>query len=57
MESPLELNQQIWIPLSFVWETDHSLLLKVITVEEFDNVRGQLDHLINTNYYFIRLEI
>ena len=50
----LELDQQIWAPLDFVWETNNSLLLKVIAVDKFWDSHGQLN---NKDYYFIRLKI
>ena len=50
----LELDQQIWVPDDFVWETDNSLLLKVVSVDKFWSKNGQ----INLNdFYYLRLRL
>jgi len=50
----LELDQQIWVPDEFVWETDNSLILKVSEVEKFMNENGQPNE---NDYYYLRLQI
>ncbi|MCU0421438.1 MAG: hypothetical protein MUC81_01410 [Bacteroidia bacterium] len=50
----LELDQQIWVPDDFVWETDNSLILKVIEVDNYlteSGVRNEND------YYYLRLRL
>lgn len=37
----LELDQQIWAPDDFVWETDNSIILKVAAVDNYMNETGQ----------------
>lgn len=50
----LELDQQIWAPDDFVWETDNSLILKVATVDKFMNENGQPNE---NDFYYLRLRI
>lgn len=47
----LELDQQIWAPDDFVWETDNSLILKVSAVDKCMNDNGQPNE--NDFYYLI----
>lgn len=50
----LELDQQIWAPDDFVWETDNSIILKVASVDKYMNESG----LPNENdFYYLRLKI
>ena len=50
----LELDQLIWVPEEFVWETDNSLILKVISVEKFMESSGQPKQ---SEYYFLKLKL
>ena len=50
----LELDQLIWVPDDFVWETDNSLILKVASVEKYINESGQ-QH--NGDFYYLRLKL
>ncbi|NEU06840.1 hypothetical protein GZH53_00815 [Flavihumibacter sp. R14] len=50
----LELDQQIWAPDDFVWETDYSLLLKITAVENYMNESRQPNQ---KDFYYIRLRI
>ena len=50
----LELDQQIWAPDEFVWETDNSLILKVVAVDKFMNENGQPNE---NDFYYLRLRI
>ncbi|MCB9044130.1 MAG: hypothetical protein H6554_10250 [Chitinophagales bacterium] len=50
----LELDQQIWAPDDFVWETDNSLILKVVAVDKFMNENGQPNE---NDFYYLRLRI
>lgn len=50
----LELDQQIWAPDDFVWETDYSLLLKITSVENYMNEGRQPNQ---KDFYYIRLRI
>jgi hypothetical protein len=51
----LELDQQIWVPDDFVWETDHSLILKVAPVEKYLNENGQPPN--ENDFYYLRVQI
>ncbi|OYU82865.1 MAG: hypothetical protein CFE24_13925 [Flavobacterium sp. BFFFF2] len=37
----LELNQEIWVPDDFVWESDNSIIIKVSSVENYMKENGQ----------------
>jgi hypothetical protein len=50
----IEIDQEVWVPDSFIWETDNSLILKVITVDKYMNLEGKHDP---KDYYFLRLKI
>lgn len=50
----LELDQQIWVPDDFVWESDNSLLLRVVSVDKFWNKNGQVN---DKDYYYLRLKL
>ena len=50
----LELDQQIWAPVDFAWETDYSLLLKITPVENFMNEGRQPSQ---KDFYYTRLRI
>lgn len=49
----IEIDQQIWAPDDFVWETDHSILLKVALVEDYMNENGRPN---DSDFYFLRLK-
>jgi len=49
IEKYFELDQRIWIPKDFVWETDYSLILKVLDIDK--NVNEQ------SNIYYLRLKL
>lgn len=48
----LELDQQIWAPEDFVWETDYSLILKVAGVDKYMNENGKPNE---KDFYYLRL--
>jgi hypothetical protein len=48
----LELDQQIWVPDDFVWETNNSLILKVASVDKYLNENGQPNE---KDFYYLRL--
>jgi hypothetical protein len=50
----LELDQQIWAPADFCWETDNSLILKVTAIDKYMNENGQPNE---NNFYYLRLKI
>lgn len=50
----LELDQQIWAPDDFVWETENSLILKVAAVDKFMNENGMPNE---SDFYYLRLRI
>jgi hypothetical protein len=50
----LELDQQIWAPDDFYWETDNSLILKVAAVDKYMNENGQPNE---NDFYYLRLKI
>ncbi len=50
----LELDQQIWAPDDFVWESDNSIILKVAAVDKYMNESGQPNE---TDFYYLRLKI
>jgi hypothetical protein len=50
----IELDQQIWAPEDFVWETDNSIILKVAAVDKFINETGQPK---SSDFYYLRLKI
>jgi len=49
----LELDQRIWFPIDFVWETDNSLILKVVSFNKF----WELEKLANEDYYYLRINL
>jgi hypothetical protein len=49
----LELDQQIWVPDDLAWETDQSLILKVVTIEKYLNETGQPN---SSDFYYLRLK-
>lgn len=49
-----ELDQQIWAPDDFVWETDNSIILKVAAVDKYMNETGQPNP---SDFYYLRLKI
>lgn len=50
----LELDQQIWAPDDLVWETDNSLILKVVSVDKYWETNGQFN---SNDYYYLRLRL
>jgi len=50
----IELDQQIWVPEDFVWETDNSIILKVAAVDKYLNETG---HPKPTDFYYLRMRI
>jgi hypothetical protein len=50
----LELDQQIWCPIDFVWETDNSLLLKVVPIDKFWESNDEVNE---TDYYYLRINL
>ena len=50
----LELDQQIWVPEDFVWETDNTIILKVAAVEKYLNKNGQLNE---KDFYYLKLRL
>ena len=50
----LELDQQIWVPNDLVWETDNSLLIRVVSVDKFWNKTGQVN---DKDYYYLRIKL
>lgn len=50
----LELDQQIWAPDDFAWETDNSIILKVAAVDKYMNESGQPNE---NDFYYLRLKI
>jgi len=46
----LELKQLIWIPLSFAWETNNSLIIKAVDIDKYQGLsNGQSEN--NIPYY------
>ncbi|MES2560484.1 MAG: hypothetical protein V4590_12125 [Bacteroidota bacterium] len=50
----VEIDQQIWAPDDFVWETDHSVVLRVAGVDKYMNEDGQP---AETDFYYLRLKL
>lgn len=50
----IELDQQIWTPNDFVWETDNSLLIMVYSIDKFWALKGELSP---NDYYYLRLKL
>ena len=50
----LELDQQIWAPDDFVWETDNSIIIKVIAIENYYNETDQPNE---NDFYYLRIKI
>jgi len=50
----LELDQQIWVPVDFVWETDKSLIMKVADIDKYMNENGRTK---DSDFYFLRVRI
>lgn len=52
----IELNQEIWKPADIVWESDNTLILKVISAgKDMYDSTGKLD--INAEWHYLRLKI
>ncbi|MCA0426331.1 MAG: hypothetical protein LCH37_02755 [Bacteroidetes bacterium] len=54
IQKHLEIDQQIWAPDDFYWESDQSLLLKVAPVESYLNELGQPNE---KDFYYLRLRL
>lgn len=54
LSSYLDLNQQIWVPDDFVWESDNSLILRVTSVGSFLDSNGQPNE---KDFYYLRLRL
>lgn len=52
----LEVDQQIWIPDDFVWESKNSLILKVIPVDKFWDKTGNINKNPN-DFYYLRVKV
>lgn len=50
----LELDQQIWAPDDFVWDTENSIILRVAALEKYMNETGQPNH---KDFYYLRIKI
>jgi hypothetical protein len=50
----LELDQQIWAPDDFVWDTDNSIILKVVSVDKYLTGNGQPNE---NEFYYIKMRI
>jgi hypothetical protein len=50
----LELDQQIWAPDDFYWETNNSLILKVTAVDKYMNENGQPNE---KDFFYLRIKI
>lgn len=50
----LELDQQIWAPNDFYWDTDNSLILEVAAVDKYMNENGKPNE---NDFYYLRLKI
>jgi hypothetical protein len=48
-----ELDQQIWAPDDFAWETDHSLILKVVSIEKYFTDNGRPHE---KDFYYLRIQ-
>jgi hypothetical protein len=52
----LEIDQQIWVPDDFVWETKNTLILKVIPVAKFWDKTGNLNK-NPSDFYYLRIKV
>ena len=50
----LEIDQLIWVPEQFVWENDESLILKIVSIDDFMESDGQPN--IN-DYHYLKIKI
>lgn len=50
----LEIDQQIWTPIDFVWETDNTLLVKVVSVDKFWTSDGEIN---DKDCYYLRINL
>jgi hypothetical protein len=50
----LELDQQIWVPDEFYWETDNSLILKVVPIDQFWDENGSPNQ---NDFYYLRIRL
>ena len=50
----LEIDQLIWVPEQFVWENDDSLILKIVSIDDFMESDGQPN--IN-DYHYLKIKI
>jgi hypothetical protein len=49
-----ELDQQIWVPYDFIWETDNSLILKVASVDKFWSANGEVN---DKDFSYLRIKL
>ncbi|GAB1447168.1 hypothetical protein MASR2M44_01590 [Bacteroidota bacterium] len=52
IQKHLEIDQQMWAPDDFYWESDQSLIVKVAPVESYLNESGQPNE---KDFYYLRL--
>ncbi|QNR23658.1 hypothetical protein [Croceimicrobium hydrocarbonivorans] len=50
----LEIDQKSWVPESFVWQSDSTLILKVLSVNDYLVGAGKYQP---EDYYFLKLQI
>lgn len=50
----IEIDQSIWIPVEITWESDVSLILKVVSIHNFLESGGKPE---DKDHYFLRLNI
>jgi hypothetical protein len=53
----IEIDQQKWVPINIFWKSDSSLILKVISVENFLETNGDIEKINSNDYYYLRLNI
>lgn len=54
IQKHFEIDQQIWAPEDFAWETDDTLILKVFPVDKYWSRNGQME---TNDYYYLRIRI
>jgi hypothetical protein len=50
----VEIDQKIWAPEDFVWESENTILLKVFSEDQFWKSHGELK---NNDFYYLRLTL
>ncbi len=53
----IEIDQQNWVPIDLFWKSDNSLILKVISVENFLKSNGEIEKINSNECYYLRLNI